>query len=99
MGEFTQGLFIHFFIQVICTFAKVSVTSTQSNLAGLVTAMTAARYELIPAWISNYMPNKVWDVIAYPFPNFNSCTIEVWEWISNFIPHFLMDVITYPYWD
>ena len=32
------------------------------------------------AWISNHMPDKVWDEITYPFPNFN----EVWEWISNF---------------
>ena len=33
------------------------------------------------------------------FPNFNSCSIEVWEWISNFIPHFIMNVITYQCWD
>ena len=31
---------------------------------------------LIPAWISNYMPIKVWDEITYPFLNFNA-TIEV----------------------
>ena len=49
--------------------------------------------------ISNHKPNKVWDEITYPFPNFNGCTIEVWEWISNFIPHFIIDVITYPWWD
>ena len=54
---------------------------------------------LILVWISNHIPRKVWDEIAYPFPNFNSYTIEVWEWISNFIPHFIMDVITYPCWD
>ena len=29
---------------------------------------------LIPAWISNLMPSKVWDEITYPFPNFNGCT-------------------------
>ena len=23
----------------------------------------------------------------YTFPNFNGCSIEVWEWISNFSPH------------
>ena len=40
----------------------------------------------------------MWDEIIYPFPNFNGCTIEVWEWISNFTPHFIMDVITYPCW-
>ena len=32
---------------------------------------------LIPAWISNHTPSKVWDEITYPFLNFNSCTIEV----------------------
>ena len=54
---------------------------------------------LIPAWISNYIHYKVWDVIAYPFLNFNGCTVEVQEWISNFIPHFTKHVITYPFWD
>ena len=44
---------------------------------------------LIPTCISNYIHYKVWDKITYPFPNFNSCTVEVWEWISNFIPYFL----------
>ena len=32
---------------------------------------------LIPAWISNYVPRKVWDEITYPFLNFNGCTVEV----------------------
>ena len=50
---------------------------------------------LILAWISYQMPSKVWDGISYPFPNFNSCTLEVLECISYFILHFLMDVITY----
>ena len=36
------------------------------------------------------MPSKVWDEIAYPFPNFNGATVDVWEWISNFIPRFTM---------
>ena len=54
---------------------------------------------LIPAWISNHMPSKMWDENIYPFLNFNGCTVEVWEWISNFIPHFIMDMITYPCWD
>ena len=34
-------------------------------------------YTLIPAWISNHMPSKVWDEITYPFLNFNGCTVEV----------------------
>ena len=32
---------------------------------------------LIPAWISNHAPCKVWDEITYPFLNFNGCTVEV----------------------
>ena len=54
---------------------------------------------LIPAWISNHIHPKVWAEITYPFLNFNSVTVEVWEWISNLIPHFTGHVITYPCWD
>ena len=32
---------------------------------------------LIPAWISNDTPSKVWDGITYPFLNFNSATVKV----------------------
>ena len=28
---------------------------------------------------------KVWDDTMYAFPNFNGCTVEIWEWIINFI--------------
>ena len=54
---------------------------------------------LIPAWISNHMPRKVWAEIIYPFLNFNGHTVEVWEWVSNFSPHFIIDVITHPCWE
>ena len=37
------------------------------------------------------MHSNVWDEITYPFPNFNSYTVEVWERISNSIPHITMD--------
>ena len=47
---------------------------------------------LIPVWVSNYVPSKVWDEITNQFLNFNGATIEVWEWMSNFNAHFLMDV-------
>ena len=53
----------------------------------------------VSAWISNYIHFKVWGEMTYPFPNFNGCTVEVWEWISNFMPHFIGHVITYPCWD
>ena len=42
---------------------------------------------------------EVWDVITYPFPNFNGATVEVWEWIINFTTHFTGHVISYPCWD
>ena len=31
----------------------------------------------IPTWISDHMPNKMWDEITYPLLNFNRCTDEV----------------------
>ena len=50
---------------------------------------------LTPAWISNRMPNKVWEEITNPFPNFNGCNAEVWNWKSNFTPDIILNVITY----
>ena len=44
------------------------------------------------------MLDKEQDEITYPFPNFNGCTVVVWEWISDFIPHFIMYLITYSCW-
>ena len=32
---------------------------------------------LIPAWISNHLPSKVWGEITYPLLNFNGATVEV----------------------
>ena len=46
-----------------------------------------------------HMPSNVWDEITYPFPNFNGCTVKVWDWLNNCIPHETMGVITYPYQD
>ena len=45
--------------------------------------------------ISNHIPSKLWDEIIYPFPNFNSSDIEVWQLISNYIPPLIVDVITH----
>ena len=42
-------------------------------------------------WL-NFNPSiKVLDEIAYTFPNFNGCTVEVGEWISNLISHIIME--------
>ena len=50
---------------------------------------------IIPALINYHTASKIWQKIAYPFLNFNSTTVDVWEWTGNFIQHFMMDVITY----
>ena len=34
------------------------------------------------------MRSKLWDHIAYPFPNFNGVTVEFRQWIDNFNPDF-----------
>ena len=47
----------------------------------------------------NYIHYKMWDEVTHPFPNFNVCTLKVWEWISNFIPHCTEHLIIYPFWD
>ena len=43
--------------------------------------------------LSNHMPCKMQWEITYSFPNFNGCTVNVWEWISNFMPLFTEYVI------
>ena len=45
---------------------------------------------LIPAWINNHMPRRVWVKL---FIHSQTSMVEVWEWISYFIPHFIMDLI------
>ena len=35
---------------------------------------------LIPAWISNHMPTKVWDETSYLIPNFNGCTVFLFSY-------------------
>ena len=54
---------------------------------------------LILVWISNYIHYKVWYEVTHPFPNFNVCSVEVWDGSSNFIPHLTGHVIIYPCWD
>ena len=53
---------------------------------------------LIPAWISGYIRHTVWDENTHPFPNFNGCSVAVWEWISCFILHCIINVISYSRW-
>ena len=93
-----------------CRLSKISILATKSLLGarmscyytlqniwqGFAVAFYRHGLTLIPAWISNYIHYDVWDEIAYPFPNGNGCTVEVWEWMGKFIPYFTGHVITYP---
>ena len=47
-----------------------------ANLCWSPGAFYYKKLTLIPTWISNHIPSKVWNEIT--------CTVEVWEWISNF---------------
>ena len=94
-------------------FVNVSLKNTQEcsmqTVAQLCILINLARYTcivyfMVPRWvncnfrkISNHMSIKRRDQITYPFPNFNGCTVEVWDWISNFIMQFTMDAITSPW--
>ena len=78
--------------------ALLSIRPFGTNCSGILIKIQNFSFThgltLIPAWICNHKPGKVWDKITYPFRNFNGFTIEVWKWIIwNFIPHFIMDVI------
>ena len=54
-----------------------------SSLSGLIYVVIRSVFTdslittVAVAWISNDMPNEVWNEITYPFVNFNGATIEV----------------------
>ena len=48
----------------------MSTTATDKKVGIMTTAVSSGL-------LSNYTYQKVWDEITYPFPNFNSATIEV----------------------
>ena len=58
--------------------------------------MSTSMHELllIPAWIGNHMPSKVWDESTYPFPNLKLCSRWSLEWINNLVSHVEIDAIT-----
>ena len=62
----------------ICVNIQYKMYEYKDNLYGpfLKTNMDKT---LIPTWISNHILSKVCGETTYPFPNFNSCTVEVWE--------------------
>ena len=34
---------------------------------------------VLPAWTNNHIPNKIWNEITLSLPNFDGCTVEIWE--------------------
>ena len=49
--------------------------------------------------ISKHTPAKMWDEIAYQFPNVNDFIVEAWHWRINSISHFSRDWSTVkPVW-
>ena len=46
-------------------------------------------------WISNYVHNKLYDVITDPYHDFNGVVVKQ-VWIRDCIPYKTMDVFTYP---
>ena len=54
---------------------------------------------LIPTLISNYIHDKAWYKISYPFLNLNGANVEAWESISDFAQHIIGHVINYSCWD
>ena len=102
-----EGNSIHFRHTNGCSWESVKIFETEniSTWEGLEpptfgfmpNALTSIRVRHLLSHVAEYWPNKSWDEITYPFPNFNGCTVDVWEWIRNFVPHHIMDVISYPW--
>ena len=59
------------------TFVRSKISLTEKLMNRAVVASHQEHLLLIPPWISNHMPNKMWDEITYPFPNFNGCVVDV----------------------
>ena len=64
---------------LLCSLPHLLVYSWDKQYLGIPSIISSPSYyhglTLIPAWMCNHMPSKVWDEITYPFLNFNSCTI------------------------
>ena len=56
------------------------ITRVMQPTQTLVRPLWLTWINLIPIWINNHIPNKLWGEITNPFPNFNGCTVEVWEY-------------------
>ena len=80
--------------QILNTFNLIIKTHVYAGVP-----LTNKILTLIPAWISDHIPIKLLDGIAYSFwCGMKLLTIPKCQWyklwISKFIPHFIMDVIT-----
>ena len=65
----------------VCTIQSVPVSSVDDRMTWRKRPILFPFYKhgiaLIPAWICSHTDYEVWGEIAYPFLNFNGCTVEV----------------------
>ena len=62
---------------VLSVYMDIILTLYITHTNCYLTLTPGPPFTLIPAWICNYVPSKVWDKITYPFLNFNGATVEV----------------------
>ena len=85
---------VTFFLHCFCSGIVTVPVMTCCSFVAASRSWASFTNIVIPAWISNHMPRKVWFEHTYSFLSFNGCTVEVWWWISNFAPHFIIGMIT-----
>ena len=69
---------INMFVKIMSHERHGGLKSLQAdNIQNIIPLFYLNVLTLIPAWISNHTPSKVWDGIIYPFLNFNRATVEV----------------------
>ena len=87
------------YMELRCNDADGNVTRTYTPLFSLRVPCYWHGWTLIPVRISNHIPGKVKNEIAYSLPCFYGGAAGVREWISNCISHFIMGIMTNLFWD
>ena len=93
--------FIHLIAVSTAALAPDTVwTSAVASLASLVKEgkvgpLWLTRFNLVSAWIIDFIHCKVWDEMTYPFRNFSGEIVKLRKWTNNFIPHLTGHMITY----
>ena len=98
-GDRTSSWLLQMCWHQISTKPSVTATGLRGDLGVSWIVLNKSRYNwhmltLIPTWISNYMPSKVWDEITY---HSHGLSVKVWEWICNYIHYKVVSEITHPF--